>query len=79
MRTKLNVTRAGDGVFDFGNTPKGALSLWANQKPVPVDGKSVKVPFTEGEHWVFVGVNRDLIGDGNISVAIDPNLSTAKQ
>jgi hypothetical protein len=79
MRTKLNITRAGDVVFDFGNTQKGALSLWANQKPVPVDGKSVKVPFTEGEHWVFVGVNRDLIGDGNISVAIDPNLSTAKQ
>lgn len=79
MRTKLTVTRAGDVVFDFGNTPKGALSLWANQKPVPVDGKSVKVSFAEGEHLVFIGVNRDLIGDGNVSVAIDPNLTTAKQ
>jgi len=79
LRTKLNVTRAGDVVFDFGDTPKGSLTLWANQRPVPIDGKSVKVAFGEGEHWVFVGVNRDTVGDGNVSITIDPTQSTAKQ
>ena len=79
LRTKLNVSRAGDIVFDFGDTPKGSLTLWANQRPVPIDGKSVKVAFGEGEHWVFVGVNRDTVGDGSVSISIDPVQSTAKQ
>ena len=75
----LEITRAGDVVLDFGNAPKGSIALWANGKPIPVDGKNVKVPMSEGEHWVFVGVNRDIIGEESVSVAIDPILTTAKQ
>lgn len=73
------VTRAGDVVLDFGNAPKGSVSLWANGKPIPVDGKNVKVAMSQGEHWVFVGVNRDLLGDESLSISIDPNGTTAKQ
>ena len=79
LRTKFNITRAGDVVLDFGNAPKGSIALWANGKPIPVDGKNVKVPMSEGEHWVFVGVNRDIIGEESVNVAIDVNLTTAKQ
>ena len=79
LRTKLNITRAGDVVLDFGNAPKGAIALWANGKPVPVDGKSVKLSMGEGEQWVFVGVNRDILGDESVRISIDPNLTTAKQ
>jgi len=79
LRTKLNITRAGDVVLDFGNAPKGSISLWANGKPVPVDAKSVKLAMSEGEQWVFVGVNRDILGEESVSISIDPNLTTAKQ
>jgi hypothetical protein len=33
----------------------------------------------QGDHWVFVGVNRDIIGEGSMSISIDPILTTAKQ
>jgi hypothetical protein len=66
-------------VLDFGNAPKGSVSLWANGKPIPVDGRNVKVAMSQGEHWVFVGVNRDLLGDESLSISIDPNGTTAKQ
>jgi putative heme-binding domain-containing protein len=79
LRTKLVITRAGDVVLDFGNAPKGSVSLWANGKPIPVDGRNVKVAMSQGEHWVFVGVNRDLLGDESLSISIDPNGTTAKQ
>jgi putative heme-binding domain-containing protein len=78
LRTKLNVTRAGDVVLDFGDAPKGSIALWANGKPIPIDGKNVKVPMSEGEHWVFVGVNRDIIGEESVSISIDANSTTAK-
>jgi hypothetical protein len=65
--------------LDFGNAPKGSVSLWANGKPIPVDSKNVKVPMSEGDQWVFVGVNRDVVGDESVSISIDPNLTTAKQ
>jgi hypothetical protein len=78
LRTKLNVTRAGDVVLDFGNAPKGSIALWANGKPIPIDGKNVKVPMSEGEHWVFVGVNRDIIGEESVSISVDANSTTAK-
>jgi putative heme-binding domain-containing protein len=79
LRTKLNITRAGDVVLDFGDAPKGSIALWANGKPVPVDGKSVKLAMSEGEQWVFVGVNRDILGEESVRISIDPNLTTAKQ
>jgi hypothetical protein len=34
---------------------------------------------SEGEQWVFVGVNRDILGEESVSISIDPNLTTAKQ
>jgi hypothetical protein len=32
-----------------------------------------------GENWIFVGVNRDIIGQESVSISIDPNVTTAKQ
>ena len=78
LRTKLTLSRAGDVVLDFGKAPKNSILLWANQKPVPVEGRTVRVPFPEGEHWVYVGVNRDLIGDESVTISIDTNQTTAK-
>jgi hypothetical protein len=79
LRTKFAITRAGDVVLDFGSAPKGSISLWADGKPVPVEGKTVKLPMSQGDHWVFVGVNRDIIGEESVSISIDPILTTAKQ
>ena len=79
LRTKFAITRAGDVVLDFGSAPKGSISLWADGKPVPVEGKTVKLTMSQGDHWVFVGVNRDIIGEESVSISIDPILTTAKQ
>ena len=79
LRTKFAITRAGDVVLDCGSAPKGSISLWADGKPVPVEGKTVKLTMSQGDHWVFVGVNRDIIGEESVSISIDPILTTAKQ
>jgi hypothetical protein len=34
---------------------------------------------SQGDHWVFVGDNRDIIGEESVSISIDPILTTAKQ
>jgi putative heme-binding domain-containing protein len=78
LRTSLNVARAGDLAIDLGQTPKGAVSLWANGKPIPVEGNRVKIAFGEGANWLFVGVNRDLVGEGAVRVKVDTEASTAK-
>ena len=66
LRTKFAITRAGDVVLDFGSAPKGSISLWADGKPVPIEGKTVKLPMSQGDHWVFVGVTRDIIGEESL-------------
>lgn len=78
LRTSLNIARAGDLVIDLGQTPKGAISLWANGKPIPVEGNRVKIAFGEGENRLFVGVNRDLVGEGSVRVKVDAEASSAK-
>jgi putative heme-binding domain-containing protein len=78
LRTKLSVARAGTVVLNLGDSPKGSISIWANGKPLPVDGRTLSLPVAEGDSWLFVGVNRDLIGDASIRISIDASASTAK-
>ncbi|MEI8212527.1 MAG: PVC-type heme-binding CxxCH protein [Planctomycetota bacterium] len=78
LRSKLNVAKGGSLRLDLGDIPKGAISIWAGGKPIPVDGSSPAIPFADGESWIFVGVNRDLIGDRPIRIRVDTEGSTAK-
>lgn len=78
LRTKLTVSRAGLVSLNLGDSPKGAISIWANGKPIPVNGDTLSLPVAEGEAWLFVGVNRDLIGDASVRISIDASASTAK-
>jgi hypothetical protein len=78
LRSKLNVAKGGLLRLDLGDIPKGAISIWAGGKPIPVDGSSPAIPFADGESWIFVGINRDLIGDRPIRIRVDTEGSTAK-
>lgn len=78
LRTKLNATRGGVVTLDLGAAPKGSVSIWSGGKPIPVDGSNVQITVPEGESWLFVGLNRDQLGDSNIRVRILSEQSTAK-
>ena len=78
LRTKLNATRGGIVALDLGAAPKGSVSIWSWGKPIPVDGNSVKITIPEGESWLFVGINRDQLGDGNVRIRVLSEQSTAK-
>ena len=78
LRTKVVCSRAGQVALNLSEIPKGAVSLWINGKPIPIEGNKLMVNIAEGEHWWFVGVNRDMIGDGAIRIGIDTEATTAK-
>jgi putative heme-binding domain-containing protein len=78
LRTKVACTRAGQVSLDVSDLPKGAVSLWMNGKPIPVDGNQVVFDISEGEHLWFVGVNRDIAGDGEIRIRVNPDATSAR-
>jgi len=78
LRTKVVCSRAGQAAIDLSDVPKGAVSFWIDGKPIPVDGKKLVVNVSEGEHLWFVGVNRDIVGDGSIVLRFLADETTAK-
>jgi len=78
LRTKIACSREGSVMLDLSGAPKGALTLWANGKPVPIEGNQVSVNVAEGDSYWFIGINRDLVREDAIRIRIDATRSTAK-
>jgi putative heme-binding domain-containing protein len=78
LRTKVVCSRAGEVAMDLSDLPKGAVSFWINGKPVPVEGNKLVVNVPEGEQFWFVGVNREIVGDGAVRLRILADETTAK-
>jgi putative heme-binding domain-containing protein len=78
LRTKVVCSRAGEVAMDLSDLAKGAVSFWINGKPIPVEGNKLVVNVPEGEQFWFVGVNRDIVGDGAVRLRILADETTAK-